>query len=213
MSDERDRSHCRRCHALRWILFAALALIVLPLTWGDIAARWSDRMITQRQIDDWIALPQSDAGPLDTSQLETVPLDTMPLETMRLALERISMDLAERMQHDRRYFDREYVGGQIELLRGAIAAAPRPAFHLLAHYALLEEQPLQQVLAIIAVRECYPRKFSIVFATRFAHAKDPMLAGLCQSILSGRYRREGLERKYHPRFLGGITAVGRPAVP
>jgi len=199
MLDFSRRLNYRTIIALRYGLFLLVAAPVFAVAFQDVALRWRHRSVEQEDIENIFQL-QDQGKKLPPKYLNL----WKRIEPTCRAFERIALDLEYRMEKNQRYFDRLYVEGLIANLQESIAREPKLALYLLGHYALDGASPLTQTLALITIRQRYPKKFSVYFANRFVNSDQPILARLCRQIISGRYQVTNLTSKLNPKFIATL---------
>ena len=191
-----SRRTSRYVHLARRVLIALIAAPVCALLVHDVASRWRDRGIVADDIERLFHLQD---------RKEQLPGEYADLwkrvEPTCISFERICLDLETRLQKGRRYFDRIYVEGIIVELEGNMAREPRLSLLLLGHYAMREDQPFIQAVALIAIREQYPKKYSVYYANRFVNSDNPTLSHVCSQIIAGQYQVTSLKDKYTRRYL------------
>lgn len=191
-----SRRTSRYVHLTRWVLIVLISVPVFALLVQDVVSRWHDRGIVADDIERLFRMQdQGEQLPTEYAHLwERV-------EPTCISFERICLDLETRLQKGRRYFDRIYVEGMIVELQESIAREPRLSLFLLGHYAMKEDHPFIQALSLIAIREQYPKKYSIYYANRFINSDHPTLSHVCSQIVAGRYQVSSLTDKYTRRYL------------
>lgn len=117
-----------------------------------------------------------------------------------VALERIANDLEKEILYDIA-IDREYAMELSETIEARISENPKESLLVLSSYARNGETAVRRALAIITIREQYPTKFSVYFANRNLHSREPMLAKLSRIILEDNYVPGPLEDRLAPRYI------------
>ncbi len=186
---------------LKLVLLILLAFPVCLLTARDIRQKWRERSIDRNDIETIFQMQDRN---------EELPPKYQKLwrkvEPTCIAFERIALDLETRTERKGRFFDRIYIEGLIDDLEKNIIAEPRLSLYLLGHYALHADTPLGQALALIAIRETYPKKYSVFFANRFVNSDQPLLANLSVQIVSGKYPVSSIRAKFNPRYIRTLKA-------
>ena len=191
-----SRRTSRYVHLARWLLIALIAAPVCAMLVHNIASRWHDRSIEAADIDRLFRMQDRE------EQLPPQYADLWKrVEPPSISFERICLDLQTRLQKGKRYFDRIYVEEMIVELQEHMAREPKLSLLMLGHYAMKEDQPFIQAIALIAIRERYPKKYSVYYANRFVNSDNPLLSHVCSQIVTGRYQVTSLTDKYMPRYL------------
>ncbi len=181
---------------LKLVLVMLLAFPVCLLTAHDIRQKWHERSIDRNDIETIFQMQDRN---------EKLPPKYQKLwrkvEPTCIAFERIALDLETRTERKGRFFDRIYIEGLIDDLEKNIIAEPRLSLYLLGHYTLHGDSPLAQALALIAIRERYPKKYSVFFANRFVNSDEPVLASLSVQIVSGQYQVSSIKAKFNPSYI------------
>ncbi len=108
-----------------------------------------------------------------------------------------------------RRIDKVYLDNQVEVLSSRIAAENEINLYLLGHYAEAGDSVEQRALALILIRELYPKKTSVFYANSLIRSSHPLLARIAGEIIYDRYKVEGPANKVKGGyFLSGNAKVG-----
>lgn len=194
MGDRRFSAHTYK--VLRYASFILIAIPACIVSALSISANWNQRAIQDSDIDILFQLQKQgrDLPPEYQNLWDRIGPTC-------IAFERISLDLQKRIEEKRRYFDRDYFDGLIKEFDNSITREPILSVYILGHYAKDDTQPIRQALALIAIREGYPKKYSIYFANSFTNSEHPILANLSQQIISGKYILDNIKNKFKPSYI------------
>ncbi len=117
------------------------------------------------------------------------------IEPLQVAFERLAQDLKDRLESNIRGIDGPYVDDQIGVIEIRIRDRGEIALYVLGYYALEEESPLKRALALVVIREYFPKKNGAFFANRLVYSPDPVVAEIARQITGGRYRVSGLKAR------------------
>lgn len=129
------------------------------------------------------------------------------VEVASIALERVSYDLSARFSKNGRYLDRAYMEDLISGMEMTIASQQKESLYLLGYYALRDDDPFKQAIALITLREIYSKKYSVFYANRVINTDNNFLRSIAVEIVSGKYRPKGIKMALMPknlnRYFGG----------
>lgn len=108
---------------------------------------------------------------------------------------------AETPQRLERRIDKVYLDNQVSVLSSAIARESEINLYLLGHYASEAALPEQQALALILIRELYPKKTSVFYANSLVQSSHPLLKRIANEIIYDRYTVEGPANKVKTGFF------------
>ena len=180
----------------RYGLFILLFTLVAALSVMGVRQKWGERTPREKHIESLLFLMKNNEEIPD--QYRSLWKKIRPAQ---IAFERISLDLETRLTVNRRYFDRPYMESMIGQLEECINQNPKIVFHLLGYYALQAKTPIKQAMALIVIRERYPKKYCVYYANRLVHSPNPTLSNLCRDILKDRYQLSSLKRKFRPSYF------------
>lgn len=123
-----------------------------------------------------------------------------------VAFERMHLDLQVRLDEGKRYFDKDYINQLAQEFELQLGAFPQERFRILTHFAMNGDTPIKRAMAIIAIRESYPKKVSIYFANSYSNSSSDLLRNLSHSILTDSYNPSSIRTKFRPGFLQDLIA-------
>ncbi len=80
------------------------------------------------------------------------------IQPLQVSFERLALDLKDRLESSSGKIDGPYVDEQIGVIETQIREAGEISLYVLGYYALAEESPLKQALALVTIREYFPKK-------------------------------------------------------
>lgn len=185
--------------------FAALAAFAAAAAWPNLRERIYSRRVDARDIAAMLRAREA-AEPMSDS------LGAL-WETHRslcFAFERVAVDLASRVDRGERYYDRDYVEQLASEIESHVERHPRVSLEVLSYYAGSQDRPLHRLMALIAIRELYPKKTSVFFANRYVDHEDARLAAFSRGILLGGASPGALGEMFSPAFIESLDSPPLP---
>lgn len=186
-----------------FLLIAALTIVV-PHVVRYLAQLPSGPSLSFQNVDSVIESALNDYVP--PSKVDTVLWERH--QSLCVALERISVDLDNRITKNRRYFDKDYVEQLTQDIDAHVAEFPDESLAIFGHYASRGETPMIRLLAMIAIRESFPKRNAVYYANKQLKSSHTSLVNISFRILSNTYNVTSLRDKFRPKYIEPFFVSG-----
>jgi len=189
---------------LRGTLFALLALPALLL----IAARFSQAQPTPRMNDAAVAqvFEQIEAGQAPAPALGKLWGEVGPAV---IAFKRLSDHLTDQIQNGVLNPDKIYMEGQTDVIVQFVGRDAGTARQVLGYFCLHGKSDIERALALVILRELFPKKNSIYYAHHLSLDSYPLIAMQAHDIIAGDYPRGSLNDKLTGKFFAHLADRAR----
>lgn len=184
---------------IRVLIFILLCIPIALISFVQIKQRFFETNLKQRDIHEMYLYIEAKKKMPD--KYENLWEKIRPTS---IAFERISLDIENRIEKKSRYFDKGYTEGLIAELEDNILREPRLSLYLLSYFSTKGKKPIKQAMAMIAIREMYPKKYCLYSSNHLINSQNSMLSELSKSIIKNEYTPSSIKEKFTPKYFRSL---------
>ena len=194
--------YLKRVH---WILFALLGVPACVLLMARMIYIPSGRLVDAEDVEE--VFQQIAAGQPLEGRPQALWAEIGPAA---VALKRLAAHVTDQVENGVRNPDKVYLEGQADVIAQFVARDARTALYFLAHVCLRGEIDMERILALVILRELFPKKNSVYYySNHLSLDSNATIALLARDIIAGSFPRGSLGDKLTDGYFSALAERAR----